>query len=570
MRGKSIAEKTDESGREEEFARLDAFYKATGVGVFRVNLQVEIVGCAPPSRMPNGALFLSMSRAALFLRELYAQADGEAAPKRYYTFATDSNFFCNIVPLYREGAVEGALLTEPVRADRLSEEEMENLLRRADMTQGDRRDFERILPQVPVVPWERFMPIGGFLCALGGSFFAQAAKQVLQREKPEPQPDAQRRRMPRQREFSAPPRRSYPAFLKLKETIRNGDVTALLGEMQKIDAGSLFTENIGGDFIRSVKNRFIESCALGCYAAVDGNASYERMMALADDSIRRAETLCNVYDIYEQLKSVLAAFARAASLSGAPYSKPVKQVMEYIERNYAEKVTLARLGAYTGLSTFYLSSLIRKETGLILTDNVNKTRVEKSKALLRDLNISVLEAAQRVGFTHQNHYAAVFKKFTGVTPTEFRRSLGLTAAAETGRLPGGALSVAYEQALSVVKLFPNLYDAVRIVDPIGHRSWLVNDREEVPVPQTCYRFWRRSQSCENCVSRSAYLLGGTAFKIECADGAPFLVLAVPKTIGKDTFVVELLVKLGGERPLPGDGPEQEYAPAEETPKALKI
>lgn len=548
-----------EGGRAEEFALLDSFYKATGVGALYIDRHLEIRAYAPASHLPHASFFLNLSEAGRFLRGIIAGPEKKEAPE-YYTFITENNFFCSIVPLYREGVAEGALFTEPMLAQKPSAEEVREILRHAETVPGDRRELKKLLPQVPVVAYERMMPIGRLLYGLGASFFSPASpRQVLYRGRQGPAARPQKRPAPRGREASAALRySSYSAFLKIREAIRSGDVAALLQEMKGIDFGSVGMGGDGGDLVRSVKNDFIKACALGCYAALDGNAPYERVMDLGDDYIRQAEALTNVYDIYERIQDMMVAFARTVSISGALYAKPVNQVMEYIERHYAEKITLAQLGAYTGLSTFYLSGLIRKGTGLILTDNINKMRVEKSKALLRDRNISILEAAQRVGFTHQNHFAAVFKKFAGVTPTEYRKSLGV-AAAENGRRPDGMLPIVYGQALNMVKMFPGLYDAARVVDPVRHQSWMVNDREELSHSDTCYRFWHRGESCENCISRSAYLLGITTFKIENSGGTPYLVLATPKTVGKETFVVELFKELGGKQPLPGEEPEGERA-----------
>ncbi|HII4430337.1 TPA: helix-turn-helix domain-containing protein [Clostridium perfringens] len=46
--------------------------------------------------------------------------------------------------------------------------------------------------------------------------------------------------------------------------------------------------------------------------------------------------------------------------------------------------------------------------------------MEKSKDLLKDFNLSLLDIAHKVGFSNQSYYCTVFKKFTGLTPLKYR------------------------------------------------------------------------------------------------------------------------------------------------------
>jgi two-component system response regulator YesN len=61
---------------------------------------------------------------------------------------------------------------------------------------------------------------------------------------------------------------------------------------------------------------------------------------------------------------------------------------------------------------------------------VTELRISASKELLKDPFLSATEIANAVGYESLNYYTRVFKKTTGVTPTEYRRNQGAPVSKE--------------------------------------------------------------------------------------------------------------------------------------------
>ena len=68
----------------------------------------------------------------------------------------------------------------------------------------------------------------------------------------------------------------------------------------------------------------------------------------------------------------------------------------------------------------YFCSIFKKETGSTFINYLNSYKIEKSKELLKNPNLSLLDIALSVGFNNQSYYSTVFKKITSKTPLEFR------------------------------------------------------------------------------------------------------------------------------------------------------
>jgi two-component system response regulator YesN len=101
----------------------------------------------------------------------------------------------------------------------------------------------------------------------------------------------------------------------------------------------------------------------------------------------------------------------------------IRQIKEFVQKNYAYEITLKTLSENVFLNPVYISYLFKKETGLTFTDYLTRYRVEKSKIILKDLARGVKEVAGAAGFGSARHFSATFKRLTGRTPTEYRRDL---------------------------------------------------------------------------------------------------------------------------------------------------
>ena len=101
------------------------------------------------------------------------------------------------------------------------------------------------------------------------------------------------------------------------------------------------------------------------------------------------------------------------------------KVRDYIYQNYSySQLSLTQVAEAVGLSPAYLSSIFKDISGgYRFVDYVNKIRVEESKHLLRT-DLKILKIAEKVGFCSSNSFIKVFKKYEGITPGQFRETIG--------------------------------------------------------------------------------------------------------------------------------------------------
>ena len=102
----------------------------------------------------------------------------------------------------------------------------------------------------------------------------------------------------------------------------------------------------------------------------------------------------------------------------------VHQVLSWIHEYYAQKFTIADIAASLGYSESYLYKKIKDHLDITINDYVNRYRIKKAiDQLIEDPNVLIYEVADRVGFSDYKYFNKVFRRYIGVSVTEFKEEI---------------------------------------------------------------------------------------------------------------------------------------------------
>ncbi len=107
---------------------------------------------------------------------------------------------------------------------------------------------------------------------------------------------------------------------------------------------------------------------------------------------------------------------------GLPQRK-LQQVIAYIDDHLAEDLSIAAIADELEMSRYYFSRLFKQSMGVSPYQHVMRQRIKRAEYLLRTTALSVAAIAEQVGFSNQNQLAIQFRKFTGTTPSNYRKQL---------------------------------------------------------------------------------------------------------------------------------------------------
>lgn len=104
----------------------------------------------------------------------------------------------------------------------------------------------------------------------------------------------------------------------------------------------------------------------------------------------------------------------------AKTSTLIQRINNYIHEHYQEDIGRNKLAEVFFLAPEYLAKLYRKKTGKYIRDYIGEYRIERAKDLLRNPEVRVSDVAIAVGMDNFPYFSTLFKKYTGLTPNEYR------------------------------------------------------------------------------------------------------------------------------------------------------
>lgn len=181
----------------------------------------------------------------------------------------------------------------------------------------------------------------------------------------------------------------------------------------KYSAGDLnldacFTERNSGEknLIQLKDQEFTYFC--NQYARIAENEHY---------SLPGKELLMETY-LLQLLVFVNNLFTHASSHLTCQYTSTVQEIMNYMEENLLEPISLNSLAEMFSLSKYYLCHTFKKETGTTIFNYLLLLRISRAKSLLCN-GKNVTEACELSGFANYNNFITTFKKHTGYTPKKY-------------------------------------------------------------------------------------------------------------------------------------------------------
>lgn len=99
----------------------------------------------------------------------------------------------------------------------------------------------------------------------------------------------------------------------------------------------------------------------------------------------------------------------------------IEKIKAYIQEHYTENIGRNEIGAHFYLVPEYLAKIFKKKTGQNIKDYINEYRLMQAKNLLNNTEMRVSDVAAEVGFDNFSYFSTLFKKYTGMTPNEYRK-----------------------------------------------------------------------------------------------------------------------------------------------------
>jgi two-component system, response regulator YesN len=223
------------------------------------------------------------------------------------------------------------------------------------------------------------------------------------------------------KEYISRRHRNIPSYRFTKELV----YFIQIQNNEEEEESNLNSVNLAADIRREVKRLFNISVMIGigrCYNGLNQmHKSYEEAKsALYYESENM--NIIHINDVYNNSndKRYLNEKVNNGDREKIALFKAVEQ---YIKDNIKVELDLEKTAAKFNLSIYYFSRIFKDILGYNFPDYINKVRIDMAKELLKNDSISIKEICYSVGYSDPNYFSKVFKKYEGLTPSEFKIKL---------------------------------------------------------------------------------------------------------------------------------------------------
>lgn len=213
---------------------------------------------------------------------------------------------------------------------------------------------------------------------------------------------------------------SYPMEMEkeLITKVKTGNVSEAKGILNDLLGYVLFSE---GSSLDILKSRAIELCALLSRAAIEGGAATDTILKINNQFLKTLQEITTLDSLCFKLQETVEVFTESL-FNYTPHknNEVIRRAISFISKNYASSITLNDVAKHVHLNPAYFSTIFKQCCGSSFKEYLNMVRIEESKRLLANTDYSVIDIAIATGFEDQSYFSKVFKKYTGLTPKQYR------------------------------------------------------------------------------------------------------------------------------------------------------
>lgn len=218
---------------------------------------------------------------------------------------------------------------------------------------------------------------------------------------------------------------SFDREIAFYESICSGNI-----ELVRVFAKPLCSEGCGilsEDPLRNLKYHLVVLAALIARACINGGLTPEESYSLSDYYILKADKCSTEKELRAVHTEMIEGYTdkmRRMRYSGI-CSKQIVHAIDYIATHLHGRVTLEETADVLKISPAHLSRLFKIETGMTFSNYVNKLKIDEASALLLYTEYNDLEISSLLSFSSQSYFIKVFRKYTGMTPKEYKKQYDL-------------------------------------------------------------------------------------------------------------------------------------------------
>ena len=180
---------------------------------------------------------------------------------------------------------------------------------------------------------------------------------------------------------------------------------------------------IDGIELATSENSNGQFCILDHFESVEISSCLRNILREMEQKNTGYEDICQAY-----MEILIIRLMRSTSLAVPEEPQIISTnrqcaaIRRYIDMHFKESLTLEQLAEESHMNKYYLSHAFKREYGVSPINYMISRRIEESKYLLAETDLSMSQIAQLLGFSSLSYFSQVFRRTQGISPKEYRQN----------------------------------------------------------------------------------------------------------------------------------------------------
>ena len=337
-----------------------------------------------------------------------------------YIFSCHASLNHIVFPLVNQNTLFGSILVGPFLMDEPDSTLVLGLDKRFKMNTTTLLDLYEELDSIQIIPSRMVTHVSRLLYYLFSDLITEGKRQLAVNKGKIYQQSRINESIQNLKAQGDEPSTPYPIELEreLLTKVKTGNKEGAKAILNDLLGYVFFSE---GNSLEFVKTRSVELCSLLSRAAIEGGATSDSIFRINNQFLMSQNNIHSLDDLCYKLQETVETFTECVfNYIPSKNSEIIKKAIQYISQNFAGNLTLDDVAGHVHLNSAYFSTIFKQSTGSSFKEYLNMVRIEESKRLLANTNFSVIDIALATGFEDQSYFSKVFKKYTGLTPKQYR------------------------------------------------------------------------------------------------------------------------------------------------------
>lgn len=337
-----------------------------------------------------------------------------------YIFSCHSNLNHMVFPLVNQNTLFGSIIVGPFLMDAPDSTLVLGLDKRFNMNTTSLLDLYEELDSIPIVESSMVTHISRLLFYLFSDLISEGKRTLADNRNKLIQQSKINESIQNYKNIPAQQTSAYPMDLEreLITKVKLGNKEESRAILNDLLGYVFFSE---GNSLEYIKARSVELCSLLSRAAIEGGATSDNIFRINNQFLMNQGSIHSIDALCYQLQETVETFTECVfNYIPSKNNDIIKKAIQFISQNFSDNITLNDVANHVHLNPAYFSTIFKQSTGSSFKEYLNMVRIEESKRLLANTDYSIIDISVATGFEDQSYFSKVFKKYTGLTPKQYR------------------------------------------------------------------------------------------------------------------------------------------------------